>query len=215
MTNSTYVTFGKFNNKEASPPPTPRYVDQPYSMSDNGNDPYAYHHQEPKMPIRQHMTQPRNPYNPQMLPPYPRTDLPSSVYPPPMSPPPSTSQYTMPSHMSSHMSSHMPSNMSSNMPLNVGFHDVSAHSTPIDKAFSDTSSNEGFEMSSSSPSSSTPQRTPRLMDATCVDINDHIVNCPICSKYYQNHGTVYVGIIILLAFIILIFLLKSIMEIRR
>jgi len=50
---------------------------------------------------------------------------------------------------------------------------------------------------------------------TCVDINDHIVNCPICSQYYKSYGSMYVGIIILLGFIILIFLLKSIMEIKR
>jgi hypothetical protein len=54
-----------------------------------------------------------------------------------------------------------------------------------------------------------------LHDSTCVDINDHVVNCPICSTYYQNYTTMYVGIIILLGFIILIFLLKTIMEIKR
>ena len=60
-----------------------------------------------------------------------------------------------------------------------------------------------------------PPPSNRWQGQTCVDINDHVVNCPICSQYYQNYSSMYIGIIILLGFIILIFLLKSIMEIRR
>jgi hypothetical protein len=76
------------------------------------------------------------------------------------------------------------------------------------------------------PSQSTPIREafseniqaikdrPPIM-SSCIDVNDHITTCPICSKYYQNYTSVYIGIIILLGFIILIFLLKSILEVKR
>jgi hypothetical protein len=71
------------------------------------------------------------------------------------------------------------------------------------------------------PSNSTPiheafttEQVKPIM-SSCIDVNDHIMACPICSKYYQNYTSVYIGIIILLGFIILIFLLKSILEVKR
>ena len=71
------------------------------------------------------------------------------------------------------------------------------------------------------PSNSTPiheaftTEQPKPIMSSCIDVNDHIMACPICSKYYQNYSSVYIGIIILLGFIILIFLLKSILEVKR
>ena len=212
---SSYVTFGEFNKPQEPPRPPP----PPTSEAYNHIQPYSQegYSQNPsptaRYPIRQHMTQPRNPYNPQMLPPYPRTEMPASRYynspsesfmMPQPPPPPLTMPYA-PGHMTAMSSPHSASIE----------YDMPSNSTPIGKALS-----EDFDFSSSTTNHSegmsmAPPRTPRLMDATCVDINDHIVNCPICSKYYQNHTTVYVGIIILLGFIILIFLLKSIMEVRR
>ena len=75
-----------------------------------------------------------------------------------------------------------------------------SHSTPINEAFTENTP---------------PQQNRPLIMSSCIDVNDHIVSCPICSKYYQNYTSVYIGIIILLGFIILIFLLKSILEVKR
>jgi hypothetical protein len=131
-------------------------------------------------------------------------NTPSESFMMPQPPPPPLTMPYAPGHMTPMSSPHAAS---------IEF-DMPSNATPIGKALS-----EDFDFSSPSNHnegmSTPPARVPRLMDATCVDINDHIVNCPICSKYYQNHTTVYVGIIILLGFIILIFLLKSIMEVRR
>jgi hypothetical protein len=75
-----------------------------------------------------------------------------------------------------------------------------SNSTPIQEAFTDNTP--------------TKERQQPIM-SSCIDVNDHIMACPICSKYYQNYTSVYIGIIILLGFIILIFLLKSILEVKR
>lgn len=214
--NSTYVTFGEFNPEPPPPPPRPSSEGYGMGSSYDPNGPSDGPPRPGRYPIRQHMTQPRNPYTPQMLPPYPRHDTPATFYnnspsammmpmmpqgppPPPQGPPRPMQQ---PSQLSFG---------STTPPSPFEFDMSSSNTTPIGKAFS-----EDFEMSSSlDEPSKPPSRMARLLDATCVDINDHIVNCPICSKYYQNHTTVYVGIIILLGFIILIFLLKSIMEVKR
>jgi hypothetical protein len=76
-----------------------------------------------------------------------------------------------------------------------------SNSTPIKEAFSENTPPP------------TTERPPIM--SSCIDVNDHIMACPICSKYYQNYTSVYIGIIILLGFIILIFLLKSILEVKR
>lgn len=71
------------------------------------------------------------------------------------------------------------------------------------------------------PTNSTPiheaftEQSPRPIMLSCIEVNDHIMTCPICSKYYHNYTSIYIGIIILLGFIILIFLLKSILEVKR
>lgn len=48
---------------------------------------------------------------------------------------------------------------------------------------------------------------------SCLDVNDHIVSCPICSNYYKSYSYLYIGIIIILLIIIL-FLFKSLTEKR-
>lgn len=213
--NSTYVTFGDFNKPEPPPHMNESFeMGGSYDQQRSNQFPPPPSQQPARYPIRQHMTQPRNPYTPQMLPPYPRNEMPNSRY------------YDAPSMMMMPQPPPPPLNMpfpQRNMvslpPSSAHDFDMPSNSTPIGKAFS-----EEFDMPMSSSSSSKDEmgngyqreaRMNRLLDATCVDINDHIMNCPICSKYYQNHTTVYVGIIILLGFIILIFLLKSIMEIKR
>lgn len=209
--NSTYVTFGEFNKPQEPPPPPPQsQMNDPYNMGSYDQESFtqAPSPQSVRYPIRQHMTQPRNPYTPQMLPPYPRSDMPGSGYynssssSPLMMPPPPPPPLRMP----------LPRNSMTTPPSGHVDFDTPSNATPIGMAFS----SESFDMpEKESFQQNSPSRLTKILDATCVDINDHIVNCPICSKYYQNHTTVYVGIIILLGFIILIFLLKSIMEVRR
>lgn len=45
----------------------------------------------------------------------------------------------------------------------------------------------------------------------CITIHDHIQNCPLCSKFYNNDRTVYIIAIIVLA-IICIILLKKVLD---
>ena len=52
-----------------------------------------------------------------------------------------------------------------------------------------------------------PANTP-----SCLDVADHIANCPICSKFYNNDKTIYIITIVILA-IIVILLLKRILDI--
>lgn len=46
---------------------------------------------------------------------------------------------------------------------------------------------------------------------TCPEVMDHIQNCPICSKLYNQDKTLYLIIIVLMGLVILI-LLKRILE---
>ena len=46
---------------------------------------------------------------------------------------------------------------------------------------------------------------------TCLDIADHISQCPLCSKFYKNDKTVYIVVIVILI-IICILLLKRALE---
>lgn len=48
-------------------------------------------------------------------------------------------------------------------------------------------------------------------EISCLDVNDHIMTCPLCSNYYKSYSYLYVGIIIILLIIIL-FLFKSLSE---
>ena len=47
---------------------------------------------------------------------------------------------------------------------------------------------------------------------TCLDVAEHIANCPICSKFYNNDKTIYIITIVVLA-IICIMLLKKVLDI--
>jgi hypothetical protein len=46
---------------------------------------------------------------------------------------------------------------------------------------------------------------------TCVDISNHVANCPVCSRLYKTDTTSYMIIIFILA-IALIVLLKKVLE---
>jgi hypothetical protein len=47
---------------------------------------------------------------------------------------------------------------------------------------------------------------------SCLEVADHIANCPICSKFYNTDKTMHIVIIVLLA-IICIILLKKILNV--
>ncbi len=46
---------------------------------------------------------------------------------------------------------------------------------------------------------------------TCLDIAEHVANCPVCSKLYNNDKTVYIFAIVVLIIICLL-LLKRVLE---
>jgi hypothetical protein len=52
-----------------------------------------------------------------------------------------------------------------------------------------------------------PANTP-----SCLDVAEHIANCPICSKFYNNDKTIYI-ISIFVLIVIVILLLKRVLDI--
>lgn len=64
---------------------------------------------------------------------------------------------------------------------------------------------EHFNEKSSNMSSDQP--------ISCLEVNEHIMTCPICSNYYKSYSYLYIGIIIILL-IIIMFLFKSLSEKR-
>ena len=52
-----------------------------------------------------------------------------------------------------------------------------------------------------------PENTP-----SCLDVAEHVANCPICSKFYSNDKTVYIIAIVVLA-IICVLLLKKVLDV--
>jgi hypothetical protein len=67
------------------------------------------------------------------------------------------------------------------------------HPTPVHEVKSITT----FDMPSNTP--------------TCLDIAEHIANCPICSKFYNNDKTLYIVAIVVLS-IICVILLKKVLD---
>jgi hypothetical protein len=47
---------------------------------------------------------------------------------------------------------------------------------------------------------------------SCIDFYEHVSNCPICSKYYNNDKTVYIIAIIALSIIVML-LLKRVLDV--
>src|SRR6056300_1953922 len=46
---------------------------------------------------------------------------------------------------------------------------------------------------------------------SCLDVAEHIMNCPLCSKFYHNDNTIYIITIVVLV-IIVILLLKKVLN---
>ena len=51
-----------------------------------------------------------------------------------------------------------------------------------------------------------------LHNISCLVISEHIKDCPICSKFYNNDNTIYIIIIVILAIICLL-LLKKVLKV--
>ena len=56
------------------------------------------------------------------------------------------------------------------------------------------------------------QPQPQYYGPSCLETHDHIMNCPICAKLYNNDKTIYIIVIIILS-IICIMLMKRILDI--
>lgn len=196
MGTSNYVTFGEFNKPE--PPPPQNMYDM--SSMNMHNDYSEEYNQMPNQNVgynyQQQLQQPTK-YPIRQHVPYPRN---------PVTPQTQPKFYDNPYYYKE------PQNQNTVEPYttDLSFPSLDMTTTPIAQAF--TSAAPLQEMTPQQKSFRSPNP---FTGQTCVDINDHVVNCPICSQYYQNYSSMYIGIIILLGFIILIFLLKSIMEIKR
>ena len=55
-------------------------------------------------------------------------------------------------------------------------------------------------------------QTPNSYKPSCLEVAEHIKDCPICSKLYNNDNTVYIIVIVILS-IICILLLKRVLDI--
>ena len=53
---------------------------------------------------------------------------------------------------------------------------------------------------------------PLKLQLSCVDIAEHVQNCPVCGKLYKNDNTMYMGIIAILV-ILCILLIKRVLEV--
>ena len=229
------MTFGEFNKEHY----------------DNNDDHPQQQQQQPtqtKLPIRQHITQPRNPtsidfYNPlpsnpnqpALLPIFARNEniqqqlynpqpTQNNIYNEMYNPPPQqqiqyTEMYNQPQYLEMFNSSQQQRPLQYNLPqrplqtqniYNEMYKSptIQNKTTPISYAISydDDNNNikENYNQSSPSPSNHN--------HITCIDVNDHITNCPICSNYYKNYTMIYLSIIALLIGVIILFLLKKIWE---
>lgn len=57
-----------------------------------------------------------------------------------------------------------------------------------------------------------PPPPPDWSRISCLDINNHITNCPICSRFYGRDNTVYIIAIIVLSIVCLL-LLKRVLNV--
>ena len=58
----------------------------------------------------------------------------------------------------------------------------------------------------------TPPPTKCICEINCIDVNEHIKGCPICSRFYNTDLTIYIIVIVFLSIICLI-LLKKVLKI--
>jgi len=73
--------------------------------------------------------------------------------------------------------------------------------------YSDKNTNNSLNSQYTTPNEYLPITT----KPNCIDCNEHISNCPICSKFYKNDKIIYIIAIVILA-IICILLLKRVLD---
>jgi hypothetical protein len=56
------------------------------------------------------------------------------------------------------------------------------------------------------------EQHPDKTHLSCIDIAEHVQNCPVCGKLYKNDNTMYMGIIAILV-ILCILLIKRVLEV--
>lgn len=69
------------------------------------------------------------------------------------------------------------------------------------------------ELYEESPSPTDEVKTYKMPEGTptCLDIAEHVANCPICSKFYNDDKTIYIIAIVILA-IVCVLLLKKVLD---
>lgn len=91
--------------------------------------------------------------------------------------------------------------------------------SPQNEMYHRNSNHRNYDLSNS-PRQQTELFTPTLpfiqdssksLIPSCLDVHGHIVDCPICSKFFKFDGTVYIIVIVLLV-IICILLLKKVLN---
>lgn len=204
-----------------------------FSEFNNETNDDLYGHDEPqqKLPIREDMSMPRNP--PLFSDQYGHRQTSSPLYfnPYEKSAPSlrnplenEYNQYRVSTTAPTHFPSYNPSNQSPlSLPSGVGAMNRSAIQSPNFylpqqqslKMHNNNQVTELFTFDKPSHSETPSNHQPLTSDqpVSCLDVNDHIVSCPICSNYYKSYSYLYIGIIIILLIIIL-FLFKSLTEKR-
>lgn len=208
-----YMTFGEFNNdsEDKKTDNNEKIMIEPYQQQ--------LRPQDMKLPIRQHITQPRNPQyvenmfanQPQQISNFPReyyNMYPSQMYSPQMYPPPSYPQ----NPYNEKFTMYSPNNMTTTSVVQNLTPIYSSSQNPYQEKYASSpleikkkpiisydDEKEEFKKHEVSPST----------EMSCIDVNDHIQNCPICSNYYKNYNYIYLTIIGILIFIIILFILKN------
>lgn len=82
--------------------------------------------------------------------------------------------------------------------------------TPINEAFQQENNiQEQYHNIHGNHGNDDTIQTPHIKDEpTCIDVAEHIANCPICSKFYKNDNSIYIITIIVLAIICILLLRK-------
>lgn len=183
---SAYMKFSEFNNE-------------------TNEDGYVHDDMPPpKMPIREDMSAPRNP--PLFSDQYGHRQTSSPLYINPYE--------KMLPHLRNPLQNEYHQYRQSSPPYNPSNHSL-LNIPPTPSTTNYYSPNTQVTELFTKPVSNAPPHQPLSSDqpVSCLDVNDHIATCPLCSNYYKSYSYLYIGIIVILLIIIL-FLFKSLTEKR-
>lgn len=92
-------------------------------------------------------------------------------------------------------STELPANLDAPQPLPPGYAPVSYFTDPLPPR----------EQVTMLEKISLPMKigNPSYMGISCIDISNHIADCPVCSKLHKSNSYIYIGIILILIIIIL------------